>query len=477
MTIKSFFARSAAAAALIAATPAVLPAAWNPVTAAQASVSVSINFNTFYRDLGDDGDWLYFRGRYVWVPGGRPYGWRPYMYGHWVWTRPYGWMWVSDEPFGWATYHYGRWGYSYAIGWYWVPGTRWAPAWVTWANDDDNIIWAPLPPGADDFDTGFAYADFPDYYWNCVPARRFLDDDISVAVIIDLGARRRIFADVRPVGSVRFRNDLAINAAIDLNFVEKRSKRKVRVFEVESTSNPGRAIEKDGRLAVFNGKVAGGGDAKPARLRDLGDVEQAHAKRKDRITADQKLPEVLGRPAKGKTESLQGNGEGQGQSLKLDKKRRKATDGGNLQPGDINGESQDSGNSQALTKKQKRELRRKQLQEQSQPEDLTGGGQLPADQGQQQFQPNKKKRKLQQFDQQQLDGGQSPADEGQQQLQSNKKKRQWQQQQNEQGGEMTMPGGEQPGAGNGKLRHKKDRGGNNGACDPSVDPNCIVEPQ
>src|SRR5262245_7768372 len=96
------------------------------ISQAMAGTDVSVSFNTFYGRLGPHGNWVNYRGGYVFLPGGRPNGWRPYTYGHWVFTQEYGWLWVSDEPFGWATYHYGRWGYGPDIGWYWMPGTRWA---------------------------------------------------------------------------------------------------------------------------------------------------------------------------------------------------------------------------------------------------------------------------------------------------------------------------------------------------------------
>ncbi len=36
----------------------------------------------------------------VWVPDGVPPDWRPYEYGHWVYTDDWGWYWVSDDQRG-----------------------------------------------------------------------------------------------------------------------------------------------------------------------------------------------------------------------------------------------------------------------------------------------------------------------------------------------------------------------------------------
>ena len=98
------------------------------------------------------GRWIHHR-RFgeVWVPFDLPRGWRPYEYGHWVYTDEWGWFWVSDpeeEDWGWVTFHYGRWAYERRIGWFWVPGDEWAPAWVDWRYGDGYVGWAPLPPDA-----------------------------------------------------------------------------------------------------------------------------------------------------------------------------------------------------------------------------------------------------------------------------------------------------------------------------------------
>jgi hypothetical protein len=85
----------------------------------------------------------------VWVPAGVPPDWRPYEYGHWVYTDEWGWYWVSDEneeDWGWVAFHYGRWAFERGFGWFWIPGDEWAPAWVDWRYGADYIGWSPLPP-------------------------------------------------------------------------------------------------------------------------------------------------------------------------------------------------------------------------------------------------------------------------------------------------------------------------------------------
>lgn len=101
--------------------------------------------NWGYRELSYYGEWFYLPqfGR-CWRPYVN-YGWRPFMYGHWVWSN-YGWTWVAYEPFGWIVFHYGYWNYDPRYGWFWIPGYDWAPARVRWVYYGGYVAWAPLPP-------------------------------------------------------------------------------------------------------------------------------------------------------------------------------------------------------------------------------------------------------------------------------------------------------------------------------------------
>jgi hypothetical protein len=105
--------------------------------------------DVFYDTLAPYGDWV-DTGRYglCWAPRGVEHHWRPYHYGHWVYTD-YEWTWVGDEEWAWGPYHYGRWAFDPAYGWIWVPGSVWAPAWVAWRWGGGYAGWAPLPPEAD----------------------------------------------------------------------------------------------------------------------------------------------------------------------------------------------------------------------------------------------------------------------------------------------------------------------------------------
>lgn len=107
----------------------------------------TVGFDYFDRTLSAHGSWVndpeYGR---AWRPARQPPGWRPYVYGGWIYTRDYGWVWASDEPFGWVVYHYGRWAWSTRYGWVWLAGYEWAPAWVEWCYGGGYVGWAPVGP-------------------------------------------------------------------------------------------------------------------------------------------------------------------------------------------------------------------------------------------------------------------------------------------------------------------------------------------
>jgi hypothetical protein len=309
---------------------------------AQAAVDISINVGTFYDRLAPYGDWMRRGNTYVFVPAVGP-GWRPYTLGHWDYTDRFGWIWVSDEPFGWAAYHYGRWGFDDDLGWYWVPATQWAPAWVSWRRSNDYVAWAPLPPDRDsgldiniDVDS--------DRYWAVVPAPQFLAGDFGRIVIRQGDTRfRTVFREMRPLGRVNVANRLVVNNFINVNDIERATRKRVRVKqvrEINDVARAGRANSEDDAVAVFAPQVEKRANEKP---RDLKSVEDVSRKRKN--------PQAQG------ANQLQGQkttGQGENQ-IQIIRPRP-------LQQ-DVQGQGQDNGQAPG---KRKRELQ--------QGEDNTGGG-------------------------------------------------------------------------------------------------------
>jgi len=359
MKIKSLLMGVAFAAAVAVLAPAMLVGPWNAVSAAQAGVDVSINFNMFYDRLGDYGDWTDFNGSYVFVPGNMRPDWRPYTVGHWVFTNEYGWMWISNEPFGWATYHYGRWSYDDDIGWYWVPGRRWAPAWVSWRRSSNHVVWAPLPPSYDD-DLYFnaSYGAIPDYYWVGVPTRRFLEPNLSDVINFDDHDRRRMFEQTQPVGNVIIRNNIVVNNVIDVSDIERHTGRQIKPLTVRQTKQPGDNNAMSNEVIVFTGNAVNTGETKPAKIRDLSEVKKIRADRMDKSN----LNDASQPGANGKLQLDQSS------QPKNNKKNRKVRQDLNGQPLDQNGQQLDQ-NGQPKNKKKNR----KQQQDlNSQPLDQNG---------------------------------------------------------------------------------------------------------
>ncbi|HSD92410.1 MAG TPA: DUF6600 domain-containing protein [Methyloceanibacter sp.] len=202
----------------------------------------------FYDRLAPYGNWIWLQGQYVWVPGNVGPAWRPYTVGRWVYTDRYGWMWSSREPFGWATYHYGRWGFSNRVGWFWVPGSRWAPAWVSWRQSNDYLAWAPLPPTPDEgLGLTIRVGNIPDYYWQVVPTRDFLDDDLPRRIVRDRGRFNPILRQTQPLGNVTVvNNTTVVNNVVNINTVERKTRKKVVVHKVGRTRDAKKAGKVEG---------------------------------------------------------------------------------------------------------------------------------------------------------------------------------------------------------------------------------------
>jgi hypothetical protein len=167
----------------------------------------------------------------VWLPRGVPRDWRPYEFGHWVYTDEWGWYWVSDEgeaDWGWVAFHYGRWVYERGWGWFWVPGDEWAPAWVDWRYGDDYVGWAPMPPD----DLLNVYEDEP-MYWVFVqpryiiapqPRRYFIPSQRRAGLLRATHIVNRTFA---PQGA-----RVAVNPGIPAGFIAAQTRKPLPTYRV-----------------------------------------------------------------------------------------------------------------------------------------------------------------------------------------------------------------------------------------------------
>jgi len=209
------------------------------------AVGVSATFGDagfFHTALSPYGEWLELdAGFYAWRPSGMHSGWRPYLHGHWSWTR-FGWYWVSSEPFGWAVFHYGRWYYDDYYGWMWVPDQTWGPSWVEWRYDDDCIGWAPLPPYASfsiNFGIRFTTHWFaPHRYWSFVRYRHFTSPYLYREVM-PMEYTRRLIGTTRSAGRYEYDGERVINRGVDRSIVERRGGyQRLEPIDVQETNTP-----------------------------------------------------------------------------------------------------------------------------------------------------------------------------------------------------------------------------------------------
>lgn len=222
--------------------------------------SASISFNLFFDQLEPHGVWVrHARYNYVFCPTGVDASWRPYSHGRWLYVQDRGWYFASDEPFAWATYHYGRWFADRDLGWCWVPGTKWAPAWVSWRRSDSVVGWAPLPPENDGYAISIEVSrrDLPEGYWVFVPTERFVEPDLSVSIVFG-NQQPEYFAQTQFLGPVVVEGDLVINNVIEVNYIEQATGQQVIAYQPEAAAEPAaQSVNVEGRaVAIFDQDIA-----------------------------------------------------------------------------------------------------------------------------------------------------------------------------------------------------------------------------
>jgi len=204
--------------------------------AATAAAQVNVSISFFHESLAPHGRWV-ASGSYgdVWVPGGVAAGWSPYVDGEWQWTD-YGWTWASSDPWGDIAYHYGTWVWSPPYGWVWVPGTVWAPAWVTWAYTDDYIGWAPVPVSFAVTVNGYAGPAIaaPRASYVFVPARQFTPGVRVATVRVPAAQSPAIYARAHRATAFPVTAGVVHNTGLPVARVEKVTGRRVEIARADA---------------------------------------------------------------------------------------------------------------------------------------------------------------------------------------------------------------------------------------------------
>lgn len=257
--LKSRLLAGVALATLCLPVSALAPGMPLGVQSAQAQ-SASVSFQLFFDELEPHGVWVrHARHNYVFCPTGLDADWRPYTQGRWLYLEDHGWYFASDEPFAWATYHYGRWFADQELGWCWVPGTKWAPAWVSWRRSDDVIGWAPLPPEDDGYVVAIEVSrrELPEGYWVFVPTAQFVEPELSINIVFG-SDQPDYFVQTEFLGPVTVEGDLVVNNVIDVTYIEQTINQEVIVYQVEDAEDPAsQSIDVDAQaIVVFDQDLA-----------------------------------------------------------------------------------------------------------------------------------------------------------------------------------------------------------------------------
>jgi hypothetical protein len=242
----------------------------------------------------------------VWVPTRVPPDWRPYAYGHWVYTDEWGWYWVSDDveaDWGWVVYHYGRWAFERGFGWYWVSGDEWAPAWVDWRYGDDYSGWAPLPP-----DELIGTYEVEPTYWVFVPTRYMAAPRLRT-YFVPVQRRSVILRSTHIVNrtfAVRG-SRLAVNPGISPAFVARMSGAPVSTYRVRprvfaSTQGVAGAVQvrREDLGGARGGRPGGPGPAGPGPRTRLGPVSVERTTAVIQPSAAVTAPQPLGKNEPGR---------------------------------------------------------------------------------------------------------------------------------------------------------------------------------
>ncbi|WP_373494182.1 DUF6600 domain-containing protein [Aquiflexum sp.] len=241
-----------------------------------ASPHAGISFQVFYNELSPFGDWVMdpVHG-YVWVPY-VDQGFQPYATnGYWAMTN-FGNTWVSDYSWGWAPFHYGRWFFSNFYGWSWIPGYDWGPAWVSWRTGGGYYGWAPLGPGFG-INASF-YA--PASHWVFLPRRRFRHRHFHRYFVPHYNIMN-VYNSTTIINKTYVHNNNTYLTGPARRDIERATRSRVPVYQVNDSSRPGRAVVQNNRLNVYRPQVtenrSAGNASRPSRVYSADEYKQRSA--------------------------------------------------------------------------------------------------------------------------------------------------------------------------------------------------------
>ncbi len=209
-----------------------------------------VDIDVFYNELSPYGTWVNSPtyGR-AWVYNEA--GFRPYQTGgHWAYSN-YGWTWVSNYRWGWAPFHYGRWVSDPYHGWMWVPGYTWGPAWVAWRSGGGYYGWAPLAPSMGvNVGVSFGYGGISANLWMFAPSRYITSPYVGRYC---MPARRNttIIHNTTIINNYNTYNNRRYVSGPSRVEVERNTRQRVNVVQVNNASRPGQTRLNNNRLEMY----------------------------------------------------------------------------------------------------------------------------------------------------------------------------------------------------------------------------------
>jgi hypothetical protein len=213
---------------------------------------------------------------YVWKPSpnlaigisaGEPYpAYVPYTNGRWVYSD-YGWYFRAATPCEEITHHYGRWAFVPSEGWIWIPGSVWAPAWVSWEDNDDYVAWTPCTPGITFAAEYFNIPYYPENNYIVCERRHFLDPDLyRFSRSYREPEFERRYVNMRNEGNVMHAGKFDYNSGPEPGRFEKDYGRKINPVNINMVSNKEQVRYDKNRYNVYAPVTAG----KNLRTNDFG---------------------------------------------------------------------------------------------------------------------------------------------------------------------------------------------------------------
>jgi hypothetical protein len=317
----------------------------------------------FYNALAPYGQWIETNdGLMVWHPTFLSRTWAPYTYGNWEWTND-GWYWNTDEPFGYITYHYGRWYNDNFYGWIWVPDDQWAPAWVEWRYDEDNIGWAPLSPYAEfEIGIGLHYNQeyHPNYaYWNFVGYNHFCDANVY-NYYAGPKVKYRIYNNTVLRNDYDYNNGRIINRGIGYDRVKERGGRPIVTHEIVRVTDP-RELNNNRNKDVIRTYVATRNDV------TRNNVNNINIRKSDRNSSlDATKINLAERQQTGRNDVNRQNERQNNQAPQIQTQDKQRIDQGNNQRQQIDQQTQQQQSRQQVDQQRQQQQSRQQVDQQRQ---------------------------------------------------------------------------------------------------------------